>query len=161
MKITWLPTLVLFEDYGGNWEDYLDALFEFFKNDFIYTRPTYNGKPLRLKRYPMTDGKEATFWHIISSGNIEADRTTDLRRCERIRWPRPIIERSADPLIKVWKNRRNSKIRVCLWLESCEYLAILDARADYHIFWTAYPVTENHRKRKLQNEFEKFCEEPF
>ncbi|MNH30689.1 hypothetical protein D3C79_909980 [compost metagenome] len=45
-------------------------------------------KRLGLKRHPVIQGKEATFWHMISEGNDEAERLPDLRRCERIRWPR-------------------------------------------------------------------------
>jgi hypothetical protein len=30
---------------------------------------------------------------MIQEGRTEDERTPDLRRCERIRWPRPIIER--------------------------------------------------------------------
>jgi hypothetical protein len=99
-------------------------------------------------------GKEATFWHLISEGELESDRLPDLRRCERIRWPRPVIEHTTEPVIKVWENERGSEKRVCLWLESAEYLVVLARRKSYVLIWTAFPVTEAHRKRKLQREYE-------
>jgi len=49
------------------------------------------GKRLGLKRHPMTQNKEATFWHMIQEGSVESERIPDIRRCERIRWPRPSV----------------------------------------------------------------------
>ncbi len=45
-----------------------------------------------MKKHPLVDGKEYTFYHITHKGNIENDRTPELRRCERIGWARPVIE---------------------------------------------------------------------
>lgn len=153
----WLPPLVLFNDYGGNWEGYLDAIYEWFKQDFIDSKPVFQGQQLGLKRHPMTHGKEATFWHLIQEGKVEDDRTPDLRRCERIRWPRPIIEHNSDPTIKIWRNQRRNEDRVCLWFEPENYLVILADRGDYILPWTAYLVEKSHQQRKLQREYEEYC----
>jgi len=96
----WLPTLVYFQDYGGQWEPYCEALYKYFENDFIKSKPNFGNKVVQLKRYPLFQGKEATFWHITHEGKIENQRTPDLRRCERIRWPRPIIEHNPDAAIR-------------------------------------------------------------
>lgn len=152
----WLPGLVLLGDCGGNWQRYLNALYEFFKKDFVESQPVFEGKRLGLKRHPMSDGKEATFWHMISEGEEEKERIPELRRCERIRWPRPIIENSHDNVVKVWSNIRQGEERVCLWLESQEYLVVLAARKGYTLPWTAYMVDQPHRKRKLQKEYENY-----
>jgi hypothetical protein len=56
----------------------------------------------------------------------------------------------------VWKNRRGSQDRICLWFETQEYLVVLAERQEYILLWTAYMVTENHRKRKLQKEYETY-----
>jgi len=109
-----------------------------------------------MKRHPESQGKAATFWHIISEGNIEENRLPDMRRCERIRWPRPVIEHSHENGVKVWKNIRGREIRICLWLESLEYLVILADRKDYVLLWTAYMVDKDHRRQKLQKEFEEY-----
>lgn len=153
---SWLPALVLFEEFGGDWQRYVDALYAFFKRDFIETRPTYEGKRVGLKRHPLSQGKEATFWHLISEGSVESDRLPDIRRCERIRWPRPIMEHSCESVVKVWKNDRGGETRICLWLESQEYLLVLAERKDYILPWTAYTVDKPHRKLKLQKEFEEY-----
>jgi hypothetical protein len=152
----WLPPLVLFSDYGGNWERYVEVLYEYFRQDFIDDTPSFRGARLALKRHPMEQGKEATFWHLISEGSNEEERLPDLRRCERIRWPRPIIEHADESGIKVWENERKSETRICIWFEVIEYLVVLAVRKDYILLWTAFPVTRSHRKRKLQKEYEAY-----
>jgi hypothetical protein len=152
----WLPALVRLTDYKGDWSRYLAALYTFFKRDFVDSQPVFEGTALALKRHPTSQGKEATFWHLISEGKKEEDRLPDLRRCERIRWPRPIIEHSCDGQIKVWENERRGETRICLWLECCEYLVVLAKRRGYILLWTAYLVTYPHQKRKLQKEYEAY-----
>lgn len=152
----WLPSLVLFNDYNGNWDIYVEAVYSWFKNDFVDSKPVFQGRRLGLKRYPLTDGKEATFWHMTQEGHIEDERTPDLRRCERIRWPKPVIENDADSHIKIWRNQRRREERVCLWFEKEEYLVILADRGEYILPWTAYLVRQPHRQRKLQKEYEAY-----
>lgn len=159
MTPKWLPGLVSLEDYGGNWERYLEALYEFFKQDFSAATPVFRGNRISLKRHPISKGKEATFWHLISEGVSEDDRTIDLRRCERIRWPKPVIENSFDECIKFWKNFRKRESRICLWLYKQDYLVVLAERKGYLLLWTAYLVTLPHMKRKLQKEFDNFWKE--
>jgi hypothetical protein len=155
----WLPPLVLFNAYGGDWQAYLEAIYAWFKQDFIDSKPVFQGRRLGLKRIPITHGKEATFWHMVQEGPIEDKRTPDFRRCERIRWPRPIIENDSDPAIKVWRNKRGSEERVCLWFAQEHYLVILADRGDYILPWTAYPVEQQHRQRKLEKEYAAYCRE--
>jgi len=64
-----------------------------------------------------------------------------------------VIEHAGEVLIKAWENERRGDMRICLWLENEEYLVILVKRRGYILRWTAYPVTENHRKAKLQKEY--------
>jgi len=154
----WLPPMVLFTDQRGNWDAYLDDLYRYFKQDFVESRPSFEGRKLGFKRHPLFHGKEATFWHMISESADEEERIPDLRRCERIRWPRPIIEHNEDVVVKVWKNQRRGEPRICLWLEGQDYLVILADRKGYLLLWTAYVVDQPHRQRKLQKEFEQYCE---
>lgn len=153
----WLPPLVLFNDYGGDWQSYLDAIYDYFRQDFVDSKPVFQGRRLGLKRHPLTHGKEATFWHLIQEGAVEEDRTPDFRRCERIRWPRPIIEHDAENAIKVWSNQRKGEQRICLWFEQENYLVILADRGKYILPWTAYLVEQAHRQRKLQREYDEYC----
>lgn len=152
----WLPPLVLLQHYGGNWDSYLDTIYTYFKRDFIESRPAFRGTRLALKRHPVSQGKEATFWHMISEGKDEATRTPDLRRCERIRWPRPVIEQADAKGLKVWASVRNNESRIHIWLEAEDYVVVLAKRKDYLLPWTAFLVTYEHTRRRLQKEFETY-----
>ena len=152
----WLHPLVLFDDFDGHWPSYEEAIYRYFRQDFVDSYPLFQGREVRLKRGPLVKGKELTFWHLVSEGGMEEDRLPDLRRCERIRWPRPIIEHVQDTAVKLWRNCRRQEVRICLWLEDWEYLVILAVRRSSVILWTAYPVFEDHRKRKLRKEYDEY-----
>lgn len=152
-NIAWLPELALLEQCNGDWGSYLNTIYEYFLSDFVRKQSSFKGIKIAIKRHPLIDGKEATFWHLISEGSREDQRTPDIRRCERIRWPSPIIHHCSEQHIKIWFNRRKGETRVCLWLESEEYLVVLAERNNYLLLWTAYLVTRNHQKRKLEAEY--------
>jgi len=156
MKKMVLPELVLLDDYDNSWQNYLEAVYSFFVEDFVKNKPTFNGTRLALKRHPVIDGKEATFWHFTTSGKIEDERIPDLRRCERIRWPKPIIESATCGEVKVWKNKRKNETRILLFFTSESYLVVLADRGNYILPWTAYIVEREHRKRKLLKEWEAY-----
>ncbi len=160
-QIEWLPGLILFSDHNGDWDCYLAAIYEAFRAQFIVSSPEFRGIRLGLKRHPMIQGKEATFWHMISEGSVEEERLPDFRRCERIRWPRPVIEHETHHAVKLWKNKRGTETRILIWLETEDYLVILSERKDYILPWTAYLVEQDHRKRKLQREFENYQKNPW
>lgn len=152
----WLPQLVLFNDFQGNWARYLEALYDIFVADFVANKPVFRGIRLGLKRHPVIDGKEATFWHMTSTGEQEADRIPDFRRCERLRWPKPVIENADYAQIKVWKEPRAGEQRIHIWFETQSYLVVLAERRDFILPWTAYPVLESHQKAKLNKRWEKY-----
>lgn len=154
----WLPELVTLEEFGGDWEQYLCALYEFFCIDFIDSTPAIHGKRFALKRHPLLAGKEATFWHFISEGKKEDERIPDLRRCERIRWPRPIIEAYAGGALKWWiSDQHRGECRIVIALNDFSYIVVLADRGEYVLPWTAYCVDREHRRRKLQRDYEAFC----
>ena len=154
MSENWMPPLELLDEYDNNWDTYFEAIYNFFINDFVKDKPVFQGRRLALKKHPVINGKEATFWHLISEGSIESERTPDIRRCERIRWPKPIIDHAEEPAMKIWQNvRRHNERRILIWFEEYDYLVVLAERKGYLLLWTAYPVTRDHRKRKLMQEY--------
>jgi len=153
---SWLPELVMFDEYNGDWLRYVEAIYSIFKADFIDSKPGFHGRRMGLKRHPVVDGKEATFWHFIQEGPVENERIPDLRRCERIRWPKPIIESSAKPQVHWWSNKRGGETRILLALEDFSYVVVLADRGDYVLPWTAYYVEKMHSRKKLEKEFNEF-----
>lgn len=154
----WLPELMLFSQFDGKWELYLEAVYQAFCDDFIRSKPAYPGKRFAVKRMPLALDKEATFWHLIQEGKVEEERTPDFRRCERIRWPRPIIEAIASNRVHMWRNDRSGHERIVLALLDFSYVVILDDREDYVLLWTAYCVEKEHQRNKLRKEFEAWRE---
>jgi hypothetical protein len=152
----WLPELEPFNEYGGDWLRYLDALYAFFQEDFVDSKPCFRGRRLGLKRHPITEGKEATFWHFISEGNKEAERTPDMRRCERIRWPASIIDNSREPELKVWAEPSGNNQRIYIWFEDEGYLVVLEDRQRYVLPWTAFYVERPHQREKYMKRWARY-----
>ena len=163
--IEWVPSLVLLEDSGGDWEAYLADLYRYFQRDFVRDKPVFNGTRLGLKKHPIIQNKEATFWHFISEGEVEDERLPNFRRCERIRWPRAIIDHA--PLsgesngIKVWKSKRKNENRISIWFEAENYFVVLAERKGYLLPWTAYLIEYSNQKRKKQKEYDNYMKAPW
>jgi hypothetical protein len=58
----------------------------------------FRGWPVNCWRIPEAHGRWASFFHLVQEGPIEDDRVPDLRRCERIRRVRWVIENAATHL---------------------------------------------------------------
>jgi hypothetical protein len=157
-KPQWLPALVLISDYDGDWDKYLSALYQFFRKDFIESRPLFRETPVGIAKHPYSQGKESTFWHLISEGNVEEDRIPDFERCKRVRWPRAIIENHEMPFVQVWETMRGREKRILLRFifDKEDYLVVLAEHKGIVLLITAYLVTWESQKRRLHQEFERF-----
>jgi hypothetical protein len=150
------PELILL---AGEWQDYVDAIYQRYLNDLVRNPKTLFGRPVRARYNPATNGKHFNFWHVISEGASEDDRQIDVRRCERIGWIAWMLERTGagDPRIRVWNNtravRRGTALRRLLWCAESEYIVILDEREHEFYLTTAYPV-RGRRAEKLLIEWE-------
>lgn len=150
----WLPARVCLPECGGDWNLYLDVIYRAFRTDFVDTAPLMSGARCGLRHPELIEGKEGTFWHIISEGLTEEERIPDLRRCERIRWPRPMIESHGSNRIRCWRYRRNGDRRISIALQDFTYLLVLVDRGSYVLLLTAFPVEMERRREKLRREYE-------
>ncbi|WP_133012423.1 hypothetical protein [Marinomonas flavescens] len=155
MSSAWLPDLVLLKDHDNERDRYLEAVYAFFEQDFVLSKPVFRGTRLGLKRHPERDGKSATFWHMTTTGAIEDKRELDHFRCERIRWPRPIIENDLHPSLKIWSESKGKNQRIHIWYEAEGYLVVLDDRGDYILPWTAFYVERKHQREKYNKRWER------
>jgi hypothetical protein len=151
----WLPSLIYLHEFGGDWDSFINAVYQVFRRDFITTKPSFRGIKVEIKKDPSEKGKEFTFWHIVQVGEDEASRIPDIRRCERVPWIRPIIDHEDDPMIKVWPQKRNGQTRIALWFEEKEYMVILACGKGYVLLLTTFMVTRPNQKRRRQREYEK------
>lgn len=152
--IDWLPELLLFKDYGNDWDRYLDVAYEHFTRDFIIDMPSLLDKPVKSNRYVPYNGKDHSFWHCIEerekgTPRSEENRIPKISLIERIRWPRPIIEhiiQSANVLAWSEIHRgHGTKRRVHLFLKDEDYVVVLDPRGEeesgkpsYYFLWTTF-----------------------
>ena len=151
-----LPALILLRDYKGVFKDFFEAVYLIFVRDFVNSKPIYRGQVLKLKSHPFIDGKEYTFYHFTHDGKIEEERIPNIRRMERIAWPRPLIDNSKNSDLKVWQNKRGNKTRILIFHEKESYLVILEMRKKYILPWTAYLIDFPNRKERLLEEYEQY-----
>lgn len=156
----WLPELILFVDYKRQWNEFLEAVYSAFYGDFVAKRLLFQGVAVYTRYHPAYEGKGATFWHLISEGKEEEERIPDFRRCERIRWPRPMIERNNLDDVKIWETqrpfRKRVQTRVNLALNDFSYMIVLGMHPKGFDLVTAYYVEREHRRKKLKKDFENF-----
>lgn len=162
-KPAWLPDELRYSDFGGDWEAFLAAVYQIFERDFKQSAPSYSGRRVAHDTR-IEDGKEAGYWHITCRYEARTRaREVDLRRCERIPWPRPMIEHSADRQLSMWKDERKKpgrprQTRVLIWLESLDYIVVLAERPRAMILVTAYCVDIESHKQKLRKERDRYYE---
>lgn len=155
-----LPALFRLSDYQGDWERYLEALYQIFLDEVVNAGLMFQGLPVRVQFRPMTHGKGFGFWHLISEGQgpNEEERTPDLRRCERLRWIAWLIRNvESKNSIRWWENRRGGNTHVVLWLPAHDFAVVLAKRQGYYLLRTAYVVSP-HRKKAFEKEWREFWE---
>lgn len=156
---SWLPAFVLLCDSGNDMKLYMDALYAFFRSDFVDGEAQFATRSVKPKEGTMDEGKEETFWHIISQMERGSNvRVPEVRRCERIRWPRAILDADAKTRhLKVWRKRQfyngKEQRRVKIALEDFSYLVVLVEKPSYYLLITAYPVDRNHEVFKLRRDY--------
>ena len=150
----WLPELMPLQ---GDWNAYVEEVFSVFEADFINPRALFRNQEVRLRWMPVYKGKPSAFWHLIQEGQIEDERTPDLRRCERIAWIRAIIDNANDPKVKQWENDRPGsggvQRQVLLWLAEQDFLVVLGKREGYYLLKTAYQTSRGKTREKLLKEY--------
>ncbi len=150
MSGEWLPPLLPHD--GGEWSPYLDLLYQRFRSDFLGKQPLCQGRRVSINR-ALLDGKERTFWHLISEGSIEEERTPDFRRCERIAWPRVAIEAVGTEQVVSWHSPRAGDPRQLIALPDFSYVVVLGTRrAGYCHLITAFCVDNPRRRMQFQRE---------
>ena len=149
-----LPDLVFFE---SDWSSYEDCLYQIFLTDIVNAKLCFKGLPISCQYRPATKDKHFGFWHVISEGEVEDDRTPDLRRCERIRWIAYLITQvETNNDISWWENRRGTNKHVVIWHELENFVVILAKRKDYYLLKSAYYLDKSHRKATFINERDNF-----
>ena len=146
------PELLLFQDFGGDWNRYEEELNRVFKEKIVHGGLRFQNNRVSYRRIPETKGRWASFWHLIQEGHEEDERIPDLRRCERLPWiPWVINNAMSHPEIDKWWNARRRETNTLLWYRE-EYLVVLSQRENYWLLKTAYVTEGKYRIRRLREE---------
>lgn len=150
------PDLLQFNAFGGDWPAYEAELHRIFMAEIASGNLQFRGVRVGCRRNPEAAGRWASFWHLVQEGRVEDERLPDLRRCERIRWVRWIIEKApAHAEINEWQNTRGTETNTLLWYRE-EYLVVLAQRQGYWLLRTAYCTEQDGRIDKLRRERDAF-----
>lgn len=150
------PDLIYFNDYAGDFKNYFKAVYTVFENDFIKSQPKYEGLKVSAQKHPEVDGIHRTFYHITHEGEDEQDREPDIRRMERIRFPKFVIANCSHSQLLVWEKNIGRDDRIHILNEEERYLVVLTKRKEYLLFWTAFFIEDNHTLKKKIKEYETY-----
>lgn len=130
-------------DFAERWKAFLEGIYQVFLRDVAHGNLQFQGKPVKCRYHEPYAGKHFSFWHLMSEGKEEVDRTPDLERCARIPWIAPVIRNADDAAhVRWWENERPSsrglKTHVPLWLFQHDYVVILEKREDFYLLITTY-----------------------
>ena len=166
MSCDQLPVLIECPNWA-NFPEYDEFLYQLFKQDFIDSQPLYEKKKVVIRKHPLVNGKEQTFFHVTSKDYKEGEeRFPDPRRCERIQWIRKFIENNfcLDSCnecdgIKVWEEEYKKNKRIYLLLEEEKYIVILEKRENYCLLITAYYLDYPHTLDKLLKKYNAYIKQ--
>ncbi|MDT4288884.1 hypothetical protein RO575_04895 [Methylomonas sp. MO1] len=150
-----LPDLVLF---CGDWQAYEDRVYSVYFETIIQSNLRFNNLPVRPRYTPETKGKHFGFWHMVQEGDVEEERTPDLRRCERIGWVSWVIENCIENSeISWWVEKRDNQNEIVIWIEAEQYVVVLSERRDYWLLKTSYLATKSGKIKQLERNRAKYA----
>ena len=152
------PKKLLRKGYPSD-EVHTDAAYDVFKADFLDSRPIFRNTEMGLKKLPIRNEREATFYHMTTEGNNEEHRVYDCDRTERLPWAKPLIEHEKSEQVRVWSEKKKGKTRIHLWLHKRDYLLVIQQmRKDggfYYLPWTAFAINYSHYRQKLESRWKR------
>jgi hypothetical protein len=153
--MTWLPDIHEIAQYGGDWEAYEEAVYRIYCGDWVYGQSArFRGAEIRCRQHPSEGGREYSFLKLTSGEDErEGERLPDLRRCERIGWIRPVVERGDTADTRTWANTRGTERNVLIALPDFSYVVVLSHRTGYFLLKTAYYAEYQRRRDTFHREW--------
>lgn len=151
--------------FTGDWTTYSESVYQRYHNDLVANTAKIWGRGVQLRWNPTAQGKPFNFWHVISEGDQEDERTPDLERCARISWIAWTIAccDKGEDCIRWWLSERSTsrgkKTNLVLWAHEHDYVVILEPREDHAMLVSAYPL-RGRRAQKLAKEYAAFVAAP-
>ena len=144
--------------FGGDMNLYKKALYDIFKRDFVENKVYHRGKKVDIIHEKLFEGKERSFWHIISEGEEDVNRVPITWRSEVLHWAKPLIQEDGNcSEHREWKkyHDKTKRDRYYIWCTSLNFLVILEDRTSHYKLISAYPVLE-YRIKYYSKEYLKY-----
>ncbi len=144
--------------FGGDMHLYKKALYDIFKRDFVENKVYHRGKKVDIIHEKLFEGKERSFWHIISEGEEDVNRVPITWRSEVLPWAKPLIQEDGNcSEHREWKkyHDKTKRDRYYIWCTSLNFLVILEDRTSHYKLISAYPVLE-YRIKYYSKEYLKY-----
>ena len=160
----WLPQLELCDNLA-EYHEYEEHLYNnIFKVDFLDSQPIYKNAIVDIRRYPYDHGKEESFYHVTCKDyKNNTPRQPDLRRAERIRWIKAILENylCSDTCdicagILVWEEPYKGSTRTYFFMPDERFIVVIEKRKVYYILITAFYVEYDYKIDKYLSKYKKF-----
>ncbi len=150
---SWPPQCI---EWDGDWESYSERIYSIYKQAFNRNNPlSFDGLLVYTRRYPVVDGKDGGFWHVIGG----EDGEPDVKRCERVIWARLLIENCDKEDVLVWAepSRHDGNVwDVVFWAKDLDYYAVLARRNGYWVLRSAYDIKYETKRKKLESAYLKY-----
>lgn len=156
-----MPAKIVYAHYGNNYNEFIDAVYDVFDNDFIKQKTSFGSHVLKLKFQPILNERAYTFYHMTHKGPDEQNRTPDIKRSEFMSWAKPTSERTSLYNLKFWEQERKGNKRICIWVEvddDYDYFVVLDIRKTFLLLWTAFIGEYKHEINKKKKEYNNWCQ---
>lgn len=153
-----LPSRLEWKMFRGDATRYKNALYSVFKRDFLSGDLQFQGKNVDIIHEEFFEGKERSFWHMISDGNEDTDRELNIERCASLPWAGFLIKDDGKcEHYRIWvkwhdKSKRN---RYYIWCVLVNYMVILEDRATHFKLITAYNVLP-YKIKSYEKEYMKY-----
>jgi hypothetical protein len=147
-----------------DFDDYVNHLYDLFCDDFLLNTVYFGQYEVDLLQTFQYKGKEETFWHVISTessavkgGRHVKEKRIDLKRLERIRWIKEIIENYSDGSILMWADTSYPEPRIHIWYNK-EYVVILILKKSkpYYQLLTAF-ITRGNKVIDFELDYKKYA----
>lgn len=155
-----LPSRLEWSLFCGNANLYKDALYSVFKKDFLSGNLKFRGKNVDIIHEKYFEGKERSFWHIISEGEDDAGRELNTERCASLPWAKTLIEDDGScEKYRIWIkwHDKTKRDRYYIWCTEVNYMVILEDRSSHYKLITAYNVLP-YKVKSYEKDYTKYIQ---
>ena len=165
MECKWLPELIDSSVPNMTYSEFIEQIYAIFLEYYLDSSQLFFlDRRVSYKKHPQINDRHHLFYHLTTSNYEftaagEDNRLPNIERCERIKWPKAIIENylcietCECQKLKVWRMKEKNEYRIKILFEDFNYLVVLAERSDYYLIWTGFHIDKKHRVDKYKKQY--------